>query len=123
MINDELKSIFTDERFQQFGKFRWHAVINGVKVGVVLATRTPPYDGFALNTTDCDRLLAAKRDGRIDLAFVVKTAIDPKTGAMTFCDSFDVEQLETAVLTTLPLRIGKHGPFWVVPPNADDEPF
>ena len=123
MINDDLKSIFTDERFQQFGKFRWHAVIDGAKVGVVLATRNPPYDGFALNKGDSDRLLAAKRSGRIDAAYIVKTAIDPRTGAMTFCDSFDAEQLETAVLATLPLRIGKLGPFWVLPPNPDDEPF
>jgi hypothetical protein len=87
-----LSNIFTDSRFRDLSRYRLFGNIDGVKIGVVLATRSPRYDNFALNKGDMDRLLAGKRDGKIDQAFVVMAKVNG-VNAVTYCDCIEAEQL------------------------------
>jgi hypothetical protein len=120
--DEYLPNIFTDPRFRQISRFRYYAEIDGIKAGIVLATWTQ-YGNFALNRNDNDRVLTGKRNGRIDLAYIVKAVFDAETGALTYRKSYDAEQLYNSVLTSLTLLNGKLGPFWALPSDPDDEPF
>jgi hypothetical protein len=124
-----LRGIFSDPRFREFGRYRLFAEIEGVRFGVVLATRSPRYDNFALNKTDLERLIAGKREGKVDQAFVVMARVNT-ANAMAYCDSIDAEKLHEALQGLRP-RTGSWGDFWVLPPNfttagmtaSDEEPF
>jgi hypothetical protein len=112
-------------RFSRVGRNRYFAEIDGRKIGVVLATQSPTYDEFAVNKSDLDRVVAAKRDGRLADAVVVAARID--RGAQTFLDQIDGEVLQ-AKLASEPTRDGKFGAFYVLLPRIgfparDDEPF
>jgi hypothetical protein len=113
-------------RFRRVGRNRYFAEIDGRKIGVVLATQNPTYDDLALNKSDLDRVVAAKRDGKLDDALVVAARIDHR-GAQTFFDQIDGELLQEKLASELP-RDGKFGEFYVLPPTIgfparDDEPF
>lgn len=118
-----LPGMFKDSRFQQNGKYRRHVELDGIKAGVVIASRNPPYTtNFVLNKSDNDRLMAAKLSGRLHKAFIVEAIVE-KDGAMTFVASFDVEKLNAEVLPNLPLRPGIFGPFWLLPSDPEHEAF
>ena len=124
-----LPGIFTDSRFQELSRYRLFGEIDGVKVGVVLATKTPRYELFALNRGDFERLLAGKSAGKLDQAFVVLAKING-LGAATYWDHTSAEQMHDIVKGLRP-RNGAFGEFWTLPPNvvtagvtsSDDEPF
>lgn len=118
-----LPGMFKDSRFHQYGKYRRHIELEGIKAGIVIASRNPPYTtNFVLNKSDNDRLMAAKLSDRLHKAFIVEAIVE-KDGTMTFVASFDAEQLNAEVLPNLPLRAGQFGPFWILPSDPDDEPF
>ena len=66
-----LPNMFRGPLFRQTSRYRYRAKIDGIKVGVVVAARTWRFDNHALGTSDFDRLLEYKSDGKIDFAFVV----------------------------------------------------
>ena len=108
-----LSGMFTDPRFRPLRQWRWYGVIDGIKVGIALATRTPGYATFALNNPDMERLLAAKRDGKIDAAFVVAAHTD-RLNTHTYAGFRDAEVLHETVLQKLMPKKGAHGDFWVL---------
>ena len=122
-----LDQMFSDGRFTRYGLHRYFAETGGRKVGIVLATMNSGYDSYALNKSEFDRLVSAKRDGRLDDAFVVaaKTA---GSKVPSFCDQIDAEELVGKLAGELP-RSGRYGDFFILPPGLgfparpEDEPF
>jgi hypothetical protein len=108
-----LAKIFSDQRFRSIGQFRLYGVVDGVKVGVVLATFSPTYSNYALNKNGYESLLAAKHAGKIDEAFVVATRTDGPNGRV-FAGYADAESLG-AKLSGLQARAGSLGAFWALP--------
>jgi hypothetical protein len=118
-----LPNMFNDSRFHRYEKYRRYAELDGIKAGVVIASRNPPYTtNFVLNKSDNDRLMAAKRSGPLHKAFIVEAIIE-KDGTMTFVASFNAEQFNAEMLPNLSLRPGQFGPFWLLPSDPDHEPF
>jgi hypothetical protein len=109
-----LAGMFTDPRFRKFERWCWGAKIEGMSVGVVIATLNPGYDTFALNKPDTERLLAAKRDGQIDEAFVVAASIYALNNHI-YCDFKYAEPFYEEVLKNLRPRLGQYGEFWTLP--------
>src|SRR5262249_13865449 len=120
MIDDTIRNIFADGVFKEFHRYRLYGEVNGARIGVVLATRTPRFSTFALNKFDFDRLIAAKQDGRLDSAFVVMAAIDA-SGARTYCEHHAAEHFNATVVANRPLHHGQFGDFYALP--SDEEPF
>ena len=114
-----LPNIFTDPRFRKSKKSRrrWHAEINGTRVGIVVALRPVDYDNHGLNKEDIEQLLKLRRDGTFDAAFVVLASVGMYIGHR------DAEELfET--LKGVPFRTGGHGDYWLLPLDdvAEDDP-
>jgi hypothetical protein len=124
-----LSKIFTDARWRKLSWRLLFANIDGVKVGVVLATKSPDYDCFALNKPDIDRLLAGKHTGKLDAAYVVWTRIS-SLKVKSYCDWVEAEELQEKLKGRSPLT-GKFGEFWTFPldfvpggiADPDDEPY
>jgi hypothetical protein len=108
--------MFLDSRFEQFGKNKFFRELDGHRIGVVLATRTNNFDGHALNKHDLDRLIAAKREGKIDAAIVVAAKINGGRTAPVYRGETDAEEL-AAKLTNDLLIPGKYGEFYALPPG------
>jgi hypothetical protein len=117
-----LPNIFSDPRWQWFGKYRAYAEVDGAKIGIVLATKKPAFSSFALDKASIDRLLAAKRENRIDAAYVVKAHVSA-SGAMTYCDAVDAEEFYASVVQSLYPRDSAAGWFYILPSDPADEPF
>jgi hypothetical protein len=109
-----LSGMFSDRRFHQTqsGLYRWVGTIDGVKIGIVLATRNPSFRTHALNRGDTESLLAAKRDGKVHEAWIV-AATFAGNGGYTYVDAFEAAELHDK-LVNQPARVGRNGPFWVL---------
>jgi hypothetical protein len=117
----DLSGMFTDRRFRRCGRYRYVGEIDGKKIGVVLATKSPSYFDYALNKPDLDRVIAGKRAGRLDEAIVVKAKIG--VGIPQYHDQIDAEQQATELVNVMP-RSGAYGEFFVLPDLAgEDEAF
>src|SRR5258705_6348023 len=112
-MDTELNGMFSDPRFARFGRYCYHVEIDGRKIGVVLATMNQGYDSYALNKAEFDRLLAARRDGRLDGAFVVIAKTNGST-TPTYCGEIDAEELDSQLRGLTP-RSGRFGEFYVLP--------
>src|SRR6516225_57465 len=101
-----LSRMFGDARFRQFKKFRWLGEVDGERVGVAVANKSPQYTTYALNKAHVEGLLAAKRSGKVDRAFIVAVA----GGA--FVTHHDAEEYHAGLLANLQPRTGQFGEFW-----------
>jgi hypothetical protein len=118
--HDVLAGMLTDPRFRQFKKFCWHGAVDGTRVGVAVANRNPLYTTYALNKGHVDGLLAAKRSGKIDRAFIVAVA----NGA--YIAYHDAEKYHADLLVNLQTRSGQFGEFWSLTHHeitGEEEPF
>jgi hypothetical protein len=108
------EDIFTHPtKYKQHG-LRMYSVENDSQItGIVLATRGYSFDTFALNKPEFDRLLAAKRDGRIADAIVVGAVQKGGNNPFTYCGEMDAGQLETQ-LTGVEPRTGRFGAFYTL---------
>jgi hypothetical protein len=114
-----LGGMFTDRRFRQFKKFRWYGEVDGARVGVVVANKSPQYTSYALNKGDFDGLLAAKRSVKVDLAFIVAVANG------SFIAHHDAEEYAERLRDLTP-RSGQFGEFWTLTEHevtGVEEPF
>jgi hypothetical protein len=126
-VMDVLPGIFADPRWRELSRYRLFAIIGGARVGVVLATKKPPFANYAVNKVDFDRLLAGKSVGKIDQAFVVFARINDL--GMTYVGHVEADHMHGIVQAMRP-RNGPFGPFWTLSPDIagiadsdDDEPF
>jgi hypothetical protein len=109
-----VRNIFTEpERWKEVGPRLRHRELDGVKIGVVLATQTGTFRTPALNKSEFERLRNARRDGKIDHALVVWAKINggryEYRGAMT-----PEEVLEKLDQFYVPTRNGPMGEFYVL---------
>jgi hypothetical protein len=114
-------------RLERIGRNRYFGVIDGKKIGAVLATKNPSFDDPAINKSDLDRVVGAKHDGRLDVAKVVAAKTNGN-GGLIFYDSIDAEVLQKQLWGLIP-RVGRFGDFFTIPagvgfPARDEsEPF
>ena len=66
-----LKTMFSDGQWRRIRDRIYYAEIDGKKIGVVLATMSPNRNDYALNRAEYERVINGKREGKVDLAFVV----------------------------------------------------
>jgi len=114
----------TSSPFTQIAFSLYHAIIDGVKIGVVEATLNRGYVEYALNLAAEERLLKAKRKGKIDEAYTVLVRTDPSKGS-TYCGHRDTEELNRQYQPLgLQVRSGRLGPFITLPAHltaSDDD--
>ena len=60
-------AIYTDRRFRRIASATWlyHATIDSIVIGLILATFNPEFNCFALNKGEFQRLLAALDAGKL----------------------------------------------------------
>jgi hypothetical protein len=117
---DALAGMQTDSRFRRFKKFRYYGEVDGAKIGAVIANKGSTYNNYALNCGDVEDLLAAKRDGKVDFAFIVAVA----DGA--YVTHRAAETYYTGLLVNLQPRSGQFGNFWTLTHHemtGEEEPF
>jgi hypothetical protein len=125
--HDILRDIFTDPRFRQIGRWLRHGVIDGRRVGAVIATLNPGFVEYALNKAEEERLLAAKCEkAKLDEAYVIFARIDGFYQP-TFSGARDAEELHQKILAMgLRPRPGRFGEFYTLPSiltASDDDPM
>jgi len=108
-----LSAVFTDPRFRSVGAYRLVGEVDGVSVGVVVATMNPNFPTHALNKGDLDRLAEAKRQGKLDVGFVVGARAE-KSGERTYQGSMAIDEVVER-LRHEPTRSGRLGPFYPLP--------
>lgn len=108
-----LAGMFTDPRFREFKKFCYVGNVEGAKIGVVLATKTPKYDNFALGKVSVERMIASKQSGKLTAAFVVAARVNAD-GVLIFVTSREAEEFYTTLLRKRQPRGSEYGEFWVL---------
>jgi hypothetical protein len=108
-----LAAMFDDKRFKEIDSWLWFAEIDGKRVGVAVATRSSRFDTHALNQQSLDRLIEAKRSGKVDNTFIVAARIDALNN-ISFIAANDAEYLQTVLLQKMRTRTGRHGQFWTL---------
>jgi hypothetical protein len=111
-----------------FGTYQYKGTIDGVRVGVVVASMSPGFGSFALNQGQFNSLITVKGGGKLGVAEVVFARVDPN-GTFSYVGQVDAVEF-LPKLESCQLRNGRwRGPFWVVPPslvpnyNPDDDWF
>jgi hypothetical protein len=105
-----LETIFTDPNWKRVNYYLYYN--ENEKIGAALATKTPNHDGFALNEGETHRVIAGKRDEKIEEAWVVAFKFNGSGPPTYVC----AERAESVVarLEGRPTFNGKYGPFWVL---------
>ena len=107
-----LSAIFTSPEFQQVNPTRFKGKLDGVKVGVVIATLNSSYNNYAINETDLVGAIKAKHDGKINEAYVVYARrVD---GTRVYVDAVPAEDLHEKLKNVAPI-VGRFGKFWALP--------
>jgi hypothetical protein len=118
---DLLRNMFTDPRFVQIAAFLWLGTIDGVKIGVLIATLNSGYLEYALNLAQEQRLLKAKAKGKIAEAY---TAFIRMNG-WRYCGHREAEEFHRQwTQMGLQQRDGKLGSFVTLPSSlteSDDD--
>ncbi|MBR1274276.1 hypothetical protein [Bradyrhizobium sp. AUGA SZCCT0283] len=109
MTDTILTNIFEDPRWRPIGRRLYSAEIDGRKIGGVLATYNKRYGNYALNRTEYERLMSAKREGKVDTAFVI-AVMNNGTGRYEFRRAVYAEELHAKLLKK-PIIDGSFGPF------------
>jgi len=109
MTDTILTNIFEDVRWRQIGQRLYFAEIDGRKIGGVLATYNGRFGNYALNCLELERLRTAKREGKIDEAFVIAVKSNG-TGRHEFRRAVNAEELYARVHER-PVINGSFGPF------------
>jgi hypothetical protein len=112
--------IFSNPSYTRHGPRKYSRAVDGRLCGFVLATISRGFDSPALNKTEYDDLVKAKRDGRISEAVIIVARYE--AGALIYCSESEAESLEER-LRTIPLRSGRYGDFWVLDHLFGDSPF
>jgi hypothetical protein len=104
-------TMFTDStNWNRVDLYIYHNSVE--KIGVVLATKSPNWDSFALNKKELERVIAGKRKGKIDEAYVVAARVNG-SGPLTYQDAELAEVIATRLEERLPIA-GRRGPFWAL---------
>ncbi len=107
-----INNMFNDPRWSQIAMRLWHN--EDLKKGSVLATWNPRFNNYALNQRELERLIAGKRDRKVDKVTVV-AARRNDTGRYEVFGEVDAETLYEK-LRDRPTIAGAFGPFWALDP-------
>jgi hypothetical protein len=132
MTEDELIERIKQEAFSKTyrrsskGNFLSYGTIDGIKIGLPMAFKKPPYETAAINEKDLELAVTAKANGKIDKAFVL-TVEYPKEvtfgGKQIVTNVADAELIYDRLKDVTP-RQGTFGEFWTLPNFGDEEePF
>ena len=108
-----LRGMFTDRRFKRLGKWVFFANIDGVKIGMAVATLNDGYYEHALNQESEERVLAALANGKADEGYAVYA-----NGSFQFEYTGHAEARELhqkIVAMGLQPRMCRFGPFYQLP--------
>ena len=120
-----LPGMFQDPRFKQIDRYRFKALVDNIRVGIVVASMNPKFFSYALNQGDTEAVKEAKRNGKVDVGFVVLTKIS-NYRAFVYDDAFNIDDVDEKV-AGLDLIPGRFGVFWALPAsmaanyNADSQ--
>jgi hypothetical protein len=124
--------MFSDARFEQFGKYRYFRELDGRKTGVVVAIMDSRHDTYVVYGIDLRRLVDAVDNGVVDDAKVVAARIRTGSKGKIYGGEIDAIELLHLLKDEEP-RQGKYGDFYVIPPGLAfpdhrlkkdaDEPF
>jgi hypothetical protein len=103
-----------DKRWHKISSRMLYGVIDGVKIGVVMATNSNPNfpDTYALNVAEFNRLRDGKDHGKIDEAYIV--AVEVNGGERVYRGEMSLEEATLRLSTIVP-RDGRFGKFWSLP--------
>jgi hypothetical protein len=106
--------MFSDERFHALDSSGrvWSGRVEGLRVGVALATYSENFGNFCLNKGDMDRVRNGLRDDKIDKSFVVYA---DRSNGNAFRHQIEAEVLHRDVLQHSPPIKGRFGEFWPLP--------
>jgi hypothetical protein len=116
---DELKNVIDDPRWRQLDKRLYLAEIEGMRIGVALATSSPQYTNFAVNSRDLERLRSGKSTGKVDHIFVVAMKMNG-AGRLEYRGKIEADALYEKLRDRTPIG-GRFGPFWTLSPYEIDE--
>lgn len=115
-----LANMFIDPRFKEIEFELWQANVDGVKVGVVGASRGKRHDRYLVSCASYERLIRGLIAKGIDYAFVVaadRKGVWPKY-KYTYVNHRPAEELYE-ILKGITQIVGKRGPFWLLTRNLE----
>jgi hypothetical protein len=125
-----LSTIFDRNSCFRQSKFSWYLYFGTAENqmwGAVNSSKQPPqYPNFIVNQIDLEKVLSAKRLGKIDKAYVV-LSLRIDLNSYTFLGCKKAEEIYEIVKDTTP-RMGPSGLYyWLLPSSiiggVDDDPF
>jgi hypothetical protein len=108
---NEFKHVNTDSRWRQRGKYLYSAKIDGVRIAVALATRSPRYSTYALNCEESRRLCAAMAAGTYDLIVVIAMKWNDKW-QLEYRGYVEAGALQEKLKNRSPIPGGPDGPLY-----------
>ena len=108
---DEFKRVIDNPRWRQRGKRLYSAKIDGVRIAVALATRSPRYPTYAMNCEDLKRLCDAKAAGTVDLIVVIAMKWNDKW-QLEYRGYVEAGALQEKLKNRSPIPGGPDGPLY-----------
>ena len=124
VIQREPFAVYTDHRFKKITNSRWlyHAKIDTIVIGVILATFNPDYNAFALNKGELRRLLDALDAGKLGEAWVETVRFDVDSKTYVYDEIVEARWLWKR-LENVPTRMGSLGKFWSLSSLSGEDPM
>jgi hypothetical protein len=117
-------AVYTDRRFKKIASARWlyHATIDMIVIGVILATFNPEFNCFALNKGELRRLLDALDAGKLGEAYVATVRFDLDSKTHVYDEMVEARWLWER-LKNVPTRMGALGEFWSLSSLSGEDPM
>jgi hypothetical protein len=118
-------AIYTDRRFRKIASamFLYHATIDAIAVGVILATMfNPNYSEFALNKAEFQRLLDALGAGTLGEAWAVSVRPDEDSKTHVYEECVEGRWLWKR-LENVQTKMGRLGEFWSLSSLSGNDPM
>jgi hypothetical protein len=117
-------AIYTDRRFKKITNARWlyHATIESIVIGVVVATYSPNFGSFALNKGEFQRLLAGLDARNLGEAYAETVQFDEDSKVHVFEEIVEARWLWER-LKDVPTRMGSLGEFWSLSSLSGNDPM
>jgi hypothetical protein len=117
-------AVYTDRRFKKIASASWlyHATIDAIVIGVILATYNPKFGSFALNKGEMRRILDALDAGKIGEAWAETVALDIDSQTHVYEEIVEARWLWKR-LENVPTRMGSLGEFWSLSSLSGNDPM
>jgi hypothetical protein len=125
IVSPAIPGILGDPRCTRNGRYQYKALVDNVRVGIVVASLNPKFFSYALNQRDTEEVREAKQNGMRDVGFVVLAKIN-NYGNLVYVDHFNIDDVDAKV-AGCDVILGRYGAFWSLPAsiatnyNADEK--